>query len=67
MPGEESQTYSVRLPASAIPITEGIIKLHYQLKHIPEPTPSAYLKFLVMQDTQGIIDEIHKRRSRVTG
>ena len=66
MPTEDSQTYAVRLPASAISITESLIKLHHKLQHIPEATPSAYLKYLVIQNGEKMRDEINKRCSRVT-
>lgn len=59
--------YSVRLPTSAIPITNALIALHHNLQHIAEPTASAYLKYLITQDAEKMREEIKQRRSRITG
>lgn len=66
MAGEESKIYSVRLPASGTVIADNLITLHHKLQHIPEPTASEYLKYLITQDAEKTRDEIKKRRSQLT-
>lgn len=64
---EGSTVFAVRFAANAVPALLGMIKLHHRLEHIPEATPSAYLKYLVVQDAERTRDEIKKRRNKVTG
>ncbi len=65
-PQRGSQVFSVRLPASAVAAFEGLVKLHFKLQHIPQPTESAYLQYLITQDAEKMRDEIQKRRSQIT-
>jgi hypothetical protein len=57
-----SKIYSVRLP---IVTTDSLIALHYKVKHIPEPTDSAFLRYLVIQDAEKMRDDIKKRQGQV--
>lgn len=66
MSPQDDKNYSVRLQASAGLAVDSLIQLHHRLQHIPEATPSAYLKFLITQDAEKMRDEVKKRRSRVT-
>ena len=62
-----AQTMSVRLADEEVELIQKLIELHYKLGEIPEPTPSAYLKYLLVADVQRTNEEIQKRRQRITG
>ncbi len=50
-----------------VELIQKLIVLHHRLGDIPEPTPSAYLKWLLVADVQRTNEEIQKRRQRITG
>ncbi len=66
-PVEGTQILSARLPVSGMPVVEAMIQLHYRMQHIPEPTVSKYIQYLLTQDAERMREEIKQRRAKVTG
>jgi hypothetical protein len=64
-PAQESQVFSVRVAAAAVPVFLQMIKLHFQLGHIGQPTESAYLQYLITKDTEKTRDDIVNRRRAI--
>ena len=62
-----AQTMSVRLADEELELIQKLMTLHHRLGDIPEPTPSAYLKWLLVADVQRTNEEIQKRRQKITG
>jgi hypothetical protein len=62
-----AQTMSVRLSDEEVDLIQKLMALHHKLGDIPEATPSAYLKWLLVADVQRSAEEIQKRRQKITG
>jgi hypothetical protein len=60
-----SEVFSVRLAAAAVPAFKHLVQLHFKLGHIPQPTESAYLQYLVVKDAEQMRDDIKKRRAAI--
>jgi hypothetical protein len=56
---------AVRLPGNAVPAFDALVRLHFQLEHIPTATDSAYLQYLITRDAEQMRDDIIKRRSAI--
>jgi|GEM_PF-1667291 hypothetical protein len=65
VPPAGSQVFSVRLAATAVPAFLHLVQLHFKLGHIPQPTESAYLQYLVVKDAEQMRDDIKKRRAAI--
>ena len=61
------RTISVALSDEDWELIQSVMNLHLKLGHIPEPTPSAYLRWLLTENVQGTLEELQKRRQRITG
>jgi hypothetical protein len=60
-----SEVFSVRLAATAVPAFKHLVQLHFRLGHIPQPTESSYLQYLVVKDAEQMRDDIKKRRAAI--
>jgi len=63
--GNKPRVLSLRMEGKNLDIVEVLINLHHKWGHIPEATPSDYIRYLISRDATDMYDQARERRARI--